>query len=34
MPKSSRRDGRNICGLAINRKIDAVISFAFAGLLI
>lgn len=34
MPKSRRKAGRNIRGLAINRRIDAVISFGFAGILL
>jgi hypothetical protein len=34
MPKSSRKAGRSIRGLAIKRRIDAIISFGFAGLLI
>ena len=34
MPKSRRKAGRNIRGLAINRRIDAMISFGFAGILI
>lgn len=34
MPKSSRKAGKSIRGLAIKRRIDAIISFGFAGLLI
>ncbi len=34
MPKSRRKAGRNIRGLAINRRIDAIISFGFSGILI
>lgn len=34
MPRSSRKAGRNIRGLAINRRIKAITSFALAGILI
>ena len=34
MPKSRRKAGKNIRGLAINRRIDAIISFGFAGMLL